>query len=255
MKKLLLLLAISLQLAVGQQKIFSALLNQKPACSWHFSTGLKGLWIGGATMTCTGGCTGTNPIVSWATTSPSPANTLTAGSAAAYDATGINGIPAANFNGSTNYYTLANPIAAGDTSVFAGIKQNSTAAEGTITGSSTASGELAYWLSLGGKLQGADVAGIVSGGSGTTAQNTNWNQINIAALSGVSATFRINRTSDGSSTMWAGTSFSDSINAIGQNFGNAFLNSRIAVLAIYSGAVTGTNNTTVENDINCLTGL
>lgn len=224
-------------------------------CFWNYTTNLKGLWYGG--FSCTGSCSGTNPVAAVADHSAN-SNTLTAISAAAYDA-GLNGIPAFSFNGSSNQYSLAKPIgggagSAGDTTWFAVIQLNSTAAEGTIAGSNNHSGELAWWTSSGGKLEGADVAGIVAAGSGSAAQDLSWHKISVNAVNGVSVTFTIDGVSDGSGTLNAGTQFSDTVNAIGSNDSTTFLNAKLLLLAAYSESVSGPNTAIVNSDIACLTG-
>jgi hypothetical protein len=117
-----------------------------------------------------------------------------------YRANAINGKPAIEFNGTTNYYSFATPVPwivpPNEEWVFI-VAKLSSGAGGHIY-SSYCSGCFTYWWGKSSAQQGADAADVVEISHGTHAPDTNWHQANMNHVVSTSWAYRIDRTGDGS---------------------------------------------------------
>lgn len=268
-----LLLALFLALPAFGQILSPIQFGQTAAvggCSLSFTTGLS-LWVkADAGLTCTGGCTGTNTVTAWADQSGNGNNLTTSSSTLTYAAADINGLPAVHFDmtGATpgpSSFTLTTGLTPTSVTIFAVLKNITGTTRGTII--SGATGSLQYFVNDGGSnvLQGANSTFNALLLNGTAAQSAVYHQVNFTGVSGTSQALRQNRTADGTAT--TATSFAGAaMTTIGYNKqagtgGCALptscesLSGNLAELLVYSAALSGTNNTTVENYLNCRYGL
>lgn len=239
-------------------------------CSLSYVTNLV-LWVkADAGLTCTSGCSGTHTVTAWADQSGSGNNLTTSSSALTYAAADINGLPAVAFPGYSggfgpSSFSLTSGITASSITIFAVAKDITGFQRGAIISGPTNS--LEYFLndSSSGKLQGANATFAALLITGTAAANSGYHQVNFTGVSGTSQVVRQNRTADGSAS--AATSFvGAALTKIGYNAQAGIggctdsntcdsMIGAIAELLVYNAALSGGNNTTVENYLNCRYGL
>lgn len=272
--KFLTLVALVAGLAFGQSVGFPGPggFASSGSCSLSFTTGLS-LWVKADTgLTCTGGCTGTNVVTGWADQSGNGNNLTTSGSTLTYAAADINGLPAVKFPTVTSAapgpssFALTTGLTPSSVTIFAvvGSIVNTADQQSLLSG---ATNSFNYWVAdtSGNHLQGADSTFAASLITSTAAVSTVYHQINVTAISGTSQALRQDRTADGTATNT--TSFTGAaMNNIGYNKQagvggcasstacKAF-NGHLAELLVFSAALSGGNNTIVENYLNCRYGL
>lgn len=239
-------------------------------CTLSFTTNLS-VWMRADSLTCTGGCTGTNTVTGFTDLSGNGNNGTTSSSILTYAAADINGRPAVHFPAGAvppgpNSFTLTTPLTPSSVTIFAVVKDATGFTRGTIISGLT--GSLEYFMNDGGSnfQQGANSTFTALLIGSTSTQSSAYHQINFTGVSGTSQSLRRDRAADGSASV--ATSFTGAaMSKIGYNAqagatacsdaGNTCteLNGNLAELLIYSAALSGGNNTIVENYLNCEYGL
>ncbi|WP_213805771.1 hypothetical protein [Granulicella sp. dw_53] len=167
---------------------------------------------------------------------------------------GSNGGAFVTLNG-TQYGNLATGIAPAPSDVgytiFA-VASPSSAAKGKLTGSSVNAGAFSYFIGDGTHIeQGADIGQTVALGMGTTSMTANsWHQINVA-FTGTNAIFRIDSTTDGTTT-FSSTFAQQTINLLfAEHSLQEIYNGKVEAILIYRENMTLTNKQTVESYMRC----
>lgn len=210
------------------------------------------IWYRGDSLTCTGGCTGTNAVTVLLDKS-SNANNANIGIAGHFVANALNGKPGVLFDGTTSAYafTAINIESASTVFVVAALTSAANANNTVIAG---VANSLQYSLGVGSKEQTLTKTNVASLASGTAASDTSYHQMNYT-YDGTTLNFRLGRASDGSTAPATAITATETI--LGENPANSsnFLNGTLAELIVYNRVLTGPEITTVETYLNTRYGI
>jgi hypothetical protein len=228
-------------------------LNVGPVLTLSPTSGMT-VWYSADCVTFTSSVCGTpsnaSTVTTWADRSGNGKNlTLSAGTVT-YNTSQINGYPALTL--ASAKLGLGSTISPSDQTAFVVFKATSTASKNGIFGG--AAGAFYYFVNAN---QGVDVAACVGGshsGTATISAGT-WYQSNVSRVSSTSVTFRLNRSTDGSSSDATGSA--TALSTMGYNGCNntEFFGGQIAEFLYYSSALSAGNITATENYLNQKYGL
>jgi len=197
------------------------------------------VWYRGDSLTCTGGCTGTNVVTSLNDKSSNADNCTTSGSPT-YVASAVNSQPGVLFG--ALYCTFGTALAwSGNVSVFVVWANTATGQKSSfLVGPS---GSFKYWT-CNTSEQGMDDSQVAQIGTGTTACDTSYHQMGGTYNSSAYA-FYIASTTDGSGTQ--AESLSGSLTTLGATSGGEELHGTLVEFFVYSRILTGTEISTVQS--------
>jgi hypothetical protein len=202
------------------------------------TTNLK-IWYRADSLTCSGGCSGTNPVSSWVDKS---SNTNDAGinglaSPGAYVASATNSQPGVTFSSSIhNGYDFVSAINLQTAStICAVLKTTSPGSKGVVVSGATAS--LAYYTGDGGtKEQGADKASIANLGHGNAASDSSFHSI-CMDYNGTTVHWFIDGGTDGNATPSVAITANETSIGLNSSSGGEWFDGVLCDLVIYDAVL------------------
>lgn len=212
------------------------------------SNGLQ-LWYRGDSLTCTGGCTGTNTVTAFVDLSGNSNTATNSIGTATFLASAVNGQPGVTFPGSQalfNFGTAVNLQTA--STMFAVLKTTTTTSDSGIISGGAGSILYRFSNSAGGQ-QALIKSNVALIGRGTAAADTSYHQTNYT-YDGTTVTFRRDRASDGSTG--GGVAITATETLIGKDLGSngSVFVGVMAEIIVYNRVLNAAEITVVENYLN-----